>query len=910
MTERRTSGAPVRPAGEHTARLGGTALLRLAGVPVAAWTGAGNPGLFARISADARARAELAGRARKLAGDLGTLVVPDPELGAAERRSVLALRRRLHAGATPGPADQRLLDASAAVPAELAAEAAALSRCLRELDLGERLLREAVAQEWQRAGTFIWERTRSAPTLRGFLDTTAPELLTEAERLLMKGELWRDRRLRKTGAYLWRILARSAAKSTPRGWLGQIAPLPVLDSPAPVLRGGPLGADTSGTALLPYGVTVADLSAETAENVFLLRTRLAGTDLVGAPPGTLVAPAPLQFLSTGPAGPAPDVPQAADAVVCCQVVDPAAPDRMREIRLRRTRPLHAVLTLLAERPRSLGELESALLGADGASGASGADGAERRRAVLRGFLAHLHGLGVLQVCAPPHRRCARWTTAYQVRDGARLPGAGAAPGWFTDSHRSVRAEGADGPGVPADAVATVREGLAIAARLAGLARAEGLAPATPRSAAALTSLGADPRPLRDVLAEALAAPPDTGAVPAHRHPGWSPARTADSGYGRLLALLGDRGTRPGDGGPVVLDHRLLDGYGAPPADSVLPHWPVDCLLRPAGSGPAVLQSASPAGVADARFTDALHALHGSYDNVEGYRTFLEAVERVAGVRFVELLVPPLADFAANAVRRPLTTGWWTGDPDPTAYFGTARPAARYLPLDRITLRWEGTRLIAEADGRRIVPIHHATRVAPPPYGTLMRLLLTAGHPGTTWLLRLDGPLAALGPVRHCPRVRTGPLVIAPAQWRVDRARLWRRGDDDLTRARGLADLRASAGLPRHVFVRSGPGAKSLPLDLAALPALGAIERLCAREPGTELVFEEMLPLPGDLPVRDPLHGRSGTDPAVAAQLLLRLPQDRGIDELARSAAAVLCGDTDVPAPPAAGGPGSGAEPVH
>ncbi|MFE2072351.1 hypothetical protein [Streptomyces misionensis] len=86
------------------------------------------------------------------------------------------------------------------------------------------------------------------------------------------------------------------------------------------------------------------------------------------------------------------------------------------------------------------------------------------------------------------------------------------------------------------------------------------------------------------------------------------------------------------------------------------------------------------------------------------------------------------------------------------------------------------------------------------------------------------------------------------------------------------------------------------MDLASLTALQLIERLCAREAGTALLVEEMLPAPEDLLVRDPLHGGA----SVAAQLLLRLPYDQSADRLAEAAADALVhgGRHDVPGPPA------------
>ncbi|MFD0392186.1 hypothetical protein ACFQ3Z_02990 [Streptomyces nogalater] len=203
-------------------------------------------------------------------------------------------------------------------------------------------------------------------------------------------------------------------------------------------------------------------------------------------------------------------------------------------------------------------------------------------------------------------------------------------------------------------------------------------------------------------------------------------------------------------------------------------------------------------------------------------------------------MPPLAERSANAVRRPVTTRWWTGDPDPTPYYGSPGGHARYLPLDRSLRRAHG-RIVAEADGRRIIPVYQATRSPVPPYDTLVRLLLAASHPAASYLVRLDALDAALPDRDRLPRLTAGgDLVLTPATWRIDRGRLWEPGDDLLTKVRVLALLRRSAYLPRHAFVRTAPGAKPVPVDLASLTALQLIERLCAREAGTALLVEETL----------------------------------------------------------------------
>lgn len=246
-----------------------------------------------------------------------------------------------------------------------------------------------------------------------------------------------------------------------------------------------------------------------------------------------------------------------------------------------------------------------------------------------------------------------------------------------------------------------------------------------------------------------------------------------------------------------------------------------------------------------------------------------------------------------------------GDPDPAPYQGPAGLTARYLPLDRITLRRGGGQLIAEADGRRLLPVHHATRTPLPPYDALVRLLLPAGHPAASRVIRLDGLAEAFPGTDRLPRLTVGgTLVISPATWRVPRALLWRPGDSELAKARALTGIRRTLGLPRFAFVRAVPQAKPVPVDFAALTAISQLERIRAQQPGTQqpgveqpgtdLLVEEMLPAPGDLLLHDPLqHGA-----AVAAQLLLRLPYDQGAEELAALAAAALRGEPDVPGVPA------------
>ncbi|MGQ5635787.1 MULTISPECIES: lantibiotic dehydratase [unclassified Streptomyces] len=889
-----------------TARLGGTALLRVAGMPLGTWAAAGNPRLCARIAEQAGQEERRAGHARELAGRLGVTVVPDPDLSPGDRRAVLALRRRLHSGTAPGPADCRLLDR---LPAARSLAAEALRLC-REAESAAAALLEldrAVAEERERVAALGWSLVCEAPVMRAVVEEAEPGLTDDVARRLASGGRWSEKPLRKRGAYLWRALGRAAAKTTPRGWAGQVALLPV----------GPPGDDPGENRapwLLPDGTVLGAVAAEAVENVHLLRARLAGTDLRAVDPATPLAPAPLHFLQS-------TRPGTGTGVLRCWVIDPGERGRMREVVLRRTRPLESVLALLADGPRPLGEIEEALLGTEAVRAAAAG------QAVLRGFLAHLLDLGVLQVCAAPRRHTGGWTGPEEVRARGTLPhpapdAPAAAPHhWFTDSYRTL------GTPVPAAAAERVQHALGIAARVAWLRDADrsaapdaqdaqpwegrhSLPPADRHQHALppeLEALGEEPRPLADILAEYLpdgARPP---GPPQHRrrYTGWHPAKTSGSGYAGLLAhLAGHAGDEQ-----VDLDDGLLDALGAPAARAALPAWPLDCLLRPLQDpGPlAVLETASPAAVLDARFAAALDTLHGGYPNADGYRAFLAGVERLSGARFVELLVPPLAERAANAVRRPVLTGWWTGDPDPAPYQGPAGPTARYLPPDRITLRRDGHQVVAETDGQRLLPLHHATRTPLPPYDVLLRLLLAAGHPAASRVIRLDGLTEAFPEAHRVPRVTVGgTLVVSPAGWRVPRDLLWRSGDSDLAKMRALTGLSRDAGLPRFAFVRAAPGARPVPVDFTALTAVPLLERLCAHQPGADLLVEEMLPGPDGLLLRDPLHGGA----AVAAQLLLRLPTDQGVEELTALAAAALRGAPDVPGASSPSGRAAGAVPTH
>ncbi|MFB7629629.1 lantibiotic dehydratase [Streptomyces sp. NPDC056149] len=912
--------------------LGGTALLRLAGLPGEVWASAGNAPLFAHAADLADEGERQAARAGALGDRLGAAVVPAPELPAAARGAVLALRRRLHAGCAPGDADDAVLAAVAGVDPQLSGELVELGDAALRLGVARDRFVAAVAAERERVGRLALDLLHADPVLRNHLAATAPRIAADFERRAAAGEPWHGRRLRKYTGYVWRVVARAAAKTTPRGWLGQLAAVQVgAPGGAPTgpdagwldARSGALGIPNPGGFNLvgPFAdpsVQAGAFATTAMENVHLLWERLRTAEPVALGPATHLALTPLHHpMPTG--------------LLRCAVVDTGQQGaRLRRVELRRTPVLDLVLAALVTGPRPLAEIE-ALLTVRLRPAEHGAQGDAHRRAVaaLRGLLAHLLKLGVLQRCAAPRLRHPTWAPAALLhtadddpatpvngdhRHPAPPPHQGTPDAiWFVDSYRAVDTA------LDPVALARITRGLRLATRLSALRSADHTpaAAADPNqwSPAEALGIGPTPRSVADLLtaspddpADATGSTGDTATVRAtrRRYTGWHPARTADSGYARLLAHLAARL----DEERIDLDGALLDAWDAPVAEPpLLAAWPADCLLRPlTTAGPvAVLESVSPAGVLDARFAEALHSLHaarngspdpvthGGYPNPAAYRAFLTTVERAAGVRFVELLVPPLAPRAANAVRRPVLTNWCTGDPNLAMYYGScgeARtvgeaggvPPVRHLPLDRITLRSEDGGFIAEADGMRILPVHHATRTPAPPYDRLTRLLMTATHPAARHMVQLGGLIGAFPEAGRVPRLSVGgDLVVSPAQWRLRGDEFWPTDAPEADKVTALAALRRSRRLPRFCFARTTPAGKPVPVDLAALPALRTVERLRAATSDGALIIEEALPEPGRSPVRDAVHHGA----PVAAQLHLRVPHDARPEELAARAAAPL-----------------------
>ncbi len=181
-----------------------------------------------------------------------------------------------------------------------------------------------------------------------------------------------------------------------------------------------------------------------------------------------------------------------------------------------------------------------------------------------------------------------------------------------------------------------------------------------------------------------------------------------SATSRFAQLARDLVERAGSATEVTIGTDLLDQWGA--ANSVL-NWPVDCLVRvptPGSGFTRRLRRLEATRRARSRFADTLSDMHGVIPQVEAYRAFLRRLEQLTGFLFVELLAPPLTDGAANAVRRPIYTSAWTGDPHAEGYLRGGADPGTYIPMSAISIRRIEGRLRAEVKGQPIWPIYHAT----------------------------------------------------------------------------------------------------------------------------------------------------------------------------------------------------------
>jgi hypothetical protein len=821
------------------AGFGATALLRVAGVPMTWWLAGANPDLFALLRRLDRAEDRYRRLAARAADRIGQELVPSPALTAGERATALAVRRSLHNGGQVSTGECLKLVRCASTPptGSIATDVARLRILSVRLEGLRERAAAAVADEEQRLYSIAWELVHTSPVAAAAVRLANPETYRDIQLRVDRGDSWSGKRMRQRADYLWRMITRATTKTTPRGWFAHVA----LVDTAP--GGADMAALSQGFPLTPYdvgdGVTLHCL-----ENLHLARPDLAGPAGAGSDPRVALAPL---LLDDGD-------------LVRVWAIDPTEPDEITELTVRRTALLAALRRMLPGAPQPLDEVAHGLL--------------PGRPDAARTFLTRLVELGVLQVSRPLAEHFVRWSAdapAVSVRELERN-GDG-----FVDAYRHAHGT------LSGTAVAALAEAARQALRVYGLVHADAVAEQMPP----MVGVPDEPRPVLDVVAEHLR---DETAGTAHRHEhgDWREPAHPDSAYARLLAQLANRFTA---GGPAEIPPSLLTEVGAP--DAALA-WPLDCMVRPLApeeGALAVLESFGPAGVIDARFGDGADQVYGGLPAARAYRAFLDTLELRTGMRLVELLVPPLSRVAANAVRRPLYTGAWTGDPDLSTYCRAATSTAEYVPLRDITVRLVDGRIWAEVHGRRIWPMYHATRTVPAAWRAVTRLLRRASPYPLPPLPHRSSILAAFPDRAATPRISIGGLVIACAQWRVGAADLWDPAESMLAKVRAMDRLRARAGLPRWVMVRQRNGRQAYPCDLESVRSVRLLERTAAS--ASAFVLEEMLPAPDRLLVADPVHPGAGR---LAAQLVLRLPVHESPPAMARRIAVAVTGDIRTPVP--------------
>lgn len=741
---------------------GGSALLRVAGLPIRLWLAASSPQLFELLRALERSEQTYRRQAIAMAERLGHEVVPRPDLSSGGRRAVLDIRRTLHRGLPLSDAQARTLRDLTPGFVRESGDLVCLSAELVRL---EEQAEVRVAEEHDRLLAAPWHLLHS---VRGGRACADPGVLADVERRLAVGEPWTSKRMRRRSDYLWRMIARGAAKSTPRSWLGQVALVPLA---------GP------GAALAVNG----QVAVEWTENVHASRLEAART-------------------GTGRLSLTPLHRVEGDRLAIWTI---DAEHRLLSYRLRRTPTVDQVIA--GRLPGAPSEVVDRLV-----------------------------ELGVLEASAPLRQRRGRW----EQSAGQALPGPG-----FVDVYR--RAEGA--LGVDLDALQYAFEQY----RRIGLLIDQD----QPRSSSALRErIGAGPRPVMDVFAEEMA---DWRDGPRARRPrSWPTAHDEGSGYTNLLARM--EGSQP-----IDLTAATLDEVGAPQAPLT---WPVDLVVRQLPAGGWVLDNLGPAAVLDARFVETLHRLHGTVPMADAYRAFLTELDRLTGVPSVELLIPPLSEGAANAVRRPRYTEAWTGDPDPRHYGSAWKTgAARHLPLAALTAHREAGRVVISHDGRPVRICAHATRNPLPPWTVLAALLCADSPQHAAHNRSLRCSLTAFPDRPFVPRITVaGSLVVSVAQWRVPASRLEPLSRGGLAGLRALSRLRDELGLPRWVFVAGPDGTRPLACDLESVRAPRAFDLIQQEE---QITIAEMLPDPGELSV-----------PEHAAEFLVRLPYAMAPEAMAAIAA--------------------------
>lgn len=810
------------------APLGCSALLRVAGLPIRYWLEGASPQLFGMVEALERSEKERRTCAIELAERIGAQLVPKTTLSRDDRAFLLSVRRCLHRGDLIAKVSrEQLLTVCALADADAELVQSLVTRLDqdRAIAMLSTQVETDLAQEHARLLLLPEQICHESRVAQALLAAQEPEEPRLASQVSPKIR-------RHRCEYAWRSISRATTGSTPRGWLSHVALLAI---------------ETPGSSLPPPAVTER-FTAQWAENVRAPRLALANPPEDWPTSESRLAANPLRW----------DV----DGRLVCIVLDKNR--EQTQVSVQRTLLLDGIFSALDNVGRSFGEIARAV-------GCVNQD----EWLALRGFVRHLVVLGVLQPSAPPLIRLERWATPGQTFTRATETQDGHG-GWI-DVYRYAET------GLSGDLARDVQQGMSQAFRLLSLSRDD-------TTDAAQLALPTSTRSwsLTEIIRDELSVADEPTSNPEDTEPADDRALPA-SATSRFAQLARDLVERAGSATEVTIGTDLLDQWGA--ANSVL-NWPVDCLVRvptPGSGFTAVFEDSRPPGVLDSRFADTLSDMHGVIPQVEAYRAFLRRLEQLTGFLFVELLAPPLTDGAANAVRRPIYTSAWTGDPHAEGYLRGGADPGTYIPMSAISIRRIEGRLRAEVKGQPIWPIYHATRTFERPWSQVARILLAtapidspSNYERMSYVLRV---LRTLLPQQTAvPRISvSGGIVLAPAQWRVPFDQLWDRSSSGPTKLRAMIRLRDRYSLPRWVYLIRDDNKPPMPCDLESIHVFRTIERYTTGSAPLTLI--EMLPAPDQFLTVDRAH-RSGD--RLASQLQLRLPCDESATTLAdRVAPSVL-----------------------
>lgn len=825
--------------------IGSSAILRLSGCPISFWLRAANPQLFSLVRQLDKSQEKYTLLGKRLAESIGMELVPYGLLSPKDRAVAIVIRRQLYNGQSVSKSSyQKLAELAEMLPQNirLVEDIDTAAQLSEEITTLEARLSKMAFQEQERLFRVAWELINTSSVTEALLRDRDPAFYLAMEGYVQRGDPWGAKSLRRRGEHLWKIIDRAATKSTPRDWHGHIALL--LFNP-----------DISALSSI---VIAQEVATVWCQNIHSQRQSLSNSPLKDADPKIRLAVTPLHWER--------------DDYFLFWVTDPNNPVELVEVEMRRTSLLDTIYTTLSPGAKTLEEFEAAILPKPD----------DEELDLLQKFTDHLIGQGVIQVSSTPQEYLESWHLLTSIADEQRYNDSLHNQANYStnivassESKLSVRSN------LKRDGFLDVYRKTSTSLSLSRCMRLQKLFEQVQRilaiieadrlSVASSAWIAAEeqPQPLLGLLRERMLSP-TIAREQRKRFPDWPPSRAQDSSYSRLLQFISSRAE---ESTVIDISNSLLDDLGAP--DGAI-NWPIDCIFRvscPGAKFEAVLDEAFPAGSLDARFVNGLRIFHGNViPHADNYQQFLELLEQESGITFLELLIPPLSVGAANAVKRPIYTRFWTGDPDINTYCIPSHSMPSYVPLSAISLRRQADgRLIVEADGHPVCPMYHATRIPLAPWSILAETLLAAAPLPMCWSnRRLHHSLGAFPERNFMPRITVDDqLVLACAQWRLSSDSIWDPGSSSLAKIKALEKLRQQWNLPRWVFVSAGTGTKPMACDLESVRAIDIIERT-VKTGDTDIFVVEMLPTPNQLLVHDQADG---SDEPSASAIMLRFPCD-------------------------------------